>query len=193
MAADNSREAYFDVGLELLAELGYGGLKLAEVCQRVGVTTGSFYHHFANWSAYTTALVEHWVQGRTVAIIEAARSEADPRARIDTLIKEGLGLPHGAEAAIRVWSSLDSGVHAVLAAVDQQRFDVLRESALELLHHEHQARLFAAWALYLLVGYEQTLLPRNPEDLSWIAAQLLSALDEGRFSTAPEAPAADSD
>lgn len=193
MATDSSREAYFEVGLELLAELGYGGLKLAEVCQRLGVTTGSFYHHFTNWSAYTTALVAHWVQKRTVAIIEVARSETDPRARIDTLIKEGLRLPHGAEAAIRVWSSLDSGVHAVQTAVDQQRFDVLRESALELLHHERQARLFAAWGLYLLVGYEQTLLPRNPDDLSWIAAQLLGALDAGRFGTAPDAPAAESD
>src|SRR6185503_4459550 len=32
MAAVVSRESYFEVGLEVLSELGYGGLKLAEVC-----------------------------------------------------------------------------------------------------------------------------------------------------------------
>ena len=133
MASVVSRESYFETGLEVLSDLGYGGLKLAEVCNRLGVTTGSFYHYFSNWSAYTTDLVAHWVQVRTVGIIEAVQSESDPRVRIDRLISEALALPHGAEAAIRVWSSIDREVYAVQAAVDQQRFDVLRESALEIL------------------------------------------------------------
>jgi AcrR family transcriptional regulator len=188
-----SREVYFDTGLEVLSDSGYGGLKLAEVCNRLGVTTGSFYHYFPSWSAYTKALVAHWVQARTVGIIEAVQSESDPRVRIDRLINEALALPHGAEAAIRVWSSIDSDVYAVQAAVDQQRFDVLRESALEILQHEHQARVFAAWGLYVLVGYEQALVPRNHDDLTWIAAQLLGALDDGRFSTAPDTSSAVSD
>jgi hypothetical protein len=37
------------------------------------------------------------------------------------------------------------------------------------------------------------LLPRNHDDLTWIAAQLLGALDEGRFSTAPDTPPTVSD
>ena len=193
MAGVISREAYFDTGLEVLSDRGYGGLKLAEVCNRLGVTTGSFYHYFASWPVYTKDLVAHWVQARTVGIIEAVQSESNPRVRIDRLINEALALPHGAEAAIRVWSSIDSDVHAVQAAVDQQRFDVLRESALEILHHRHQARLFAAWGLYLLVGYEQALVPRNHDDLTWIAAQLLEALDEGRFSMNPDTPPTVSD
>jgi hypothetical protein len=97
-----------------------------------------------------------------------------------------LALPHGAEAAIRVWSAIDPDVNEVQTAVDQQRFDVLRESALEILKNEHQARVFAAWGLYVLVGYEQALVPRNAGDLAWIAGQLLDALDEGRFGTVPE-------
>ncbi len=39
MATTVSREAYFETGLDVLADLGYGGLKLAEVCGRLGVTT----------------------------------------------------------------------------------------------------------------------------------------------------------
>lgn len=44
MAGVVTREAYFETGLDVLSDLGYGGLKLAEVCNRLGVTTGSFYH-----------------------------------------------------------------------------------------------------------------------------------------------------
>lgn len=186
MASVVSREAYLETGLDVLSELGYGGLKLAEVCNRLGVTTGSFYHYFVNWSAYTRDLVAHWVQVRTVGIIERIAAESDARKRIGVLIDEALILPHGAESAIRVWGSIDPAVHEVQAAVDQRRFDVLRDAALEILGSEHQAGLFASWGLYILVGYEQALVPCTPEDLRWIADQLLDALDSGRFSTAPD-------
>ena len=169
MAGVVSRDSYFETGLDVLSDLGYGGLKLAEVCQRLGVTTGSFYHYFTGWAAYTKELVEHWMQERTVLVVEAARAETDPRRRIDTLIQVGLGLPHGAEAAIRVWSSVDPHVHAVQVAVDRQRFDIMYESAFEILHSKRQAEVFASWAVYLLVGYEQSTLPRDADALEWIA------------------------
>ena len=187
MAGVVSRESYFETGLDVLSDLGYGGLKLAEVCHRLGVTTGSFYHYFPNWPAYTRDLVAHWIQARTVRAVRALRAEPDPRRRIDTLIHEGLALPHGAEAAIRVWSSIDDDVRDAQVAVDQQRFDIMYESAFEVLHNKRQAQLFAAWGVYLLVGYEQATLPRDSGALEWIANQLIEALDSGRFATAPPA------
>ncbi|MEZ0365542.1 TetR/AcrR family transcriptional regulator [Mycobacterium sp. pUA109] len=183
MATVISREAYFEVGLDVLSDLGYGGLKLAEVCTRLGVTTGSFYHYFANWSAYTRALVNHWQEALTLRLVEEVRTDPDPRRRIDTLIQIGLGLPHGAEAAIRSWSSTDPQVRAIQVEVDRQRFDIMYESAFEILHQERPAQLFAAWAVYLLVGYEQATLPRDNDALAWIAGQLLHALDTGSFAS----------
>lgn len=185
MGAVASRESYFDTGLDILSDLGYGGLKLAEVCQRLGVTTGSFYHYFPNWSAYTRQLVAHWREGMTVDIVAAVRAEPDPRKRIDGLIQAGLTLPHGAEAAIRVWSSMDPQVRAVQAAVDRQRFEATYESALQILRNDRQAELFAAWAVYLLVGYEQAILPPDTPGLAWIVAQLLDSLASGRFDSVP--------
>ena len=44
MASVVSRESYFETGLDVLSDLGYGGLKLAEVCNRLGVTTGRRHH-----------------------------------------------------------------------------------------------------------------------------------------------------
>lgn len=186
MAGVASRESYFEVGIDILSDLGYGGLKLAEVCQRLGVTTGSFYHYFTSWSAYTQALVAHWTQEKTTEIIDAARSETDPRRRIDNLVEQGLALPHGAEAAIRVWASIDPTVGEVQVSVDQQRFDIMKESALEVLHNERQAHVFAIAAVYLLTGYEQASLPRDFGDLRWLAGRLLDGLDSGMFGTVPE-------
>ncbi len=186
MASVISRESYFETGLDVLSDLGYGGLKLAEVCNRLGVTTGSFYHYFPNWAAYTSELVAHWMRVRTVGVIDAAHAEPDPRRRIDTLIQAGLRLPHGAEAAIRLWSSVDPQVYTVQQAVDRQRFDIMYESAFEVLLNKRQAQMFAAWGVYLLVGYEQAALPRDAEALEWISGQLLEALDAGRFASVPD-------
>ncbi len=186
MASVVSREAYFETGLDVLSDLGYGGLKLAEVCRRLGVTTGSFYHYFTNWPTYTKELVAHWVQERTVLVIEAVRGETDPGRRIDTLIAVALELPHGAEAAIRVWSSLDPDVHAVQVMVDQQRFNIMYESALEILQNQRQAQVFAGWAVYILVGYEQAALPPDPAALKWISEQVRNALDNDGFASVPD-------
>lgn len=178
-----TREAYFETGLAILADRGYGGLKLAEVCHRLGVTTGSFYHYFANWSAYSRELVDYWYQHATTRIVDAVRAEGDPHRRVETLMREALTLPHGAEAGIRVWGAIDPDVCAVQARVDRQRYDIVRESSLELVGDARQAEVFAAWCVYVLVGYEQVTLPRDHDAMTWIAAEIIRALDSGRFSS----------
>ncbi|MBV9352058.1 MAG: TetR/AcrR family transcriptional regulator [Mycobacterium sp.] len=183
MASGLSREAYFETGLDVLSDLGYGGLKLAEVCGRLGVTSGSFYHYFSNWPDFTHELVDHWKQVSASELVDCCRHVPDPRRRIDRLIHNGLNLPHGAEAAIRSWSSLDSHVHAAQEQVDQARHDIMRQSALQILQDARQAQVFADWALYLLIGFEQCTLPKDKVGLKWIAGQLLDCLDAGRFAT----------
>ena len=170
------------MGLEVLSESGHGGLKLAEVCSRLGVTTGSFYHYFSSWPVYTGELVGHWLDVRTTQNVELVRAIPDARKRLDAIIQIGVALPHGAESAIRSWSSACPTVHVVQVKVDRQRFDILYTSALEVLGSKRGAQLFASWAIYLLIGYEQALLPRDETALAWIADQLLDALDSGRFA-----------
>ena len=166
-----SRESYFDTGLEVLSDVGYGGLKLAVVCDRLGVTTGSFYHYFPSWSAYTGDLLNHWADVRRLSIAKEG-APSDPRRRLDNFLQTALGLPHGAEAAIRVWSAIDSDVRAVQSDVDALRYQVLFDAAFEILHHKDQAQVFASWAMYMLIGYEQSTLPCSRAHLEWIADQM---------------------
>jgi hypothetical protein len=69
--------------------------------------------------------------------------------------------------------------------VDQQRFDIMYSSAFEILRNHKQAEMFARWAVYLLVGYEQATIARDTDALAWIAKQLTDALDSGRFASVP--------
>ena len=72
------------------------------------------------------------------------------------------------------------------AAVDRQRFDIMYESAYEILQSKRQAHVFAAWALYVLVGYEQAAVPPDHPALEWIAGQLRLALDSDGFASVPD-------
>lgn len=182
MATVAARESYFTTGLEVLADRGVGGLKLAEVCGRLGVTTGSFYHYFSSWSAYTRELIEYWREDLTVRLSELFKQEPDPRKRMQFIISTVLALPHSAEAAIRAWSSIDPDVHAVQVEVDKVRFKVCYDYAMEISGDHRQAELFAYWSVYLLVGYEQTTLERDPKVYEVIATQMCDDLESARFT-----------
>lgn len=176
MGTPASRDAYFETGLDILANEGYGALKLSEVCNRLGVTTGSFYHFFKNWGAYTEALLQYWLKTRTVRQMEAARAIPDPFDRVSLLIQVGLELPHGAESAIRTWSSVSPEVRPIQEEVDKNRYAIVYESAFELLGNVEQAQGFASWAIYILIGYEQAALPHDVSSLGWVAQQMLDSL-----------------
>lgn len=48
------------MGYTVLAEEGVRALKVERLCQRAGVTRGSFYWHFEDIDHYRAALVESW-------------------------------------------------------------------------------------------------------------------------------------
>ena len=57
---------------------------------------------------------------------------------------------------------------------------------MEMLHDERQAQLFANWAIYLLVGYEQSTLPRDTGGAGLDqSTQLLAAMDSGAVLVRP--------
>lgn len=180
-----ARESFFETGLEILADLGFGGLKLAEVCNRLGVTTGSFYHYFTSWGAYTRGLIGYWKQDRTDRLTEMFSQQSDPRKRMQLIIQSVLSLPHSAEAAIRAWSSIDPEVHAVQVEVDRQRFQVCYDYAIEIVQDQRQAEAFADYSVYVLIGYEQATLDRDPATYEWICNQIVDLLESGRFDTVP--------
>jgi AcrR family transcriptional regulator len=180
-----ARDSFFETGLQILADLGFGGLKLAEVCNRLGVTTGSFYHYFTSWSTYTQELIEYWKQDRTDRLSEMFSQQSDPRKRMQLIIQSVLSLPHSAEAAIRAWSSIDPQVHAVQAEVDRQRFQVCYDYAIEIVQDHRQAEVFAQYSVYVLVGYEQTTLARDRATYEWICNQIVDLLETGRFDGVP--------
>ena len=182
MPVATSREAYLQTGLDILSDLGYGGLKLAEVCRRLGVTSGAFYHYYPNWTAYRRDLVDHWRDVYSTRRIDAIRDEPSARRRVERILTVGVTLPHEAEAAVRAWAGADDHVRAVVAAVDSERHQLLSRCIQDLLADDGQATLLAKWAMYVLIGYAQATLPASVEELTAFFYTMLDAFDDGRLA-----------
>lgn len=172
--SDDPGKRFFDAAHEILSTEGYGALKQAAVCKRLGVTTGAFYHTFSSWQEFTDALLDDWLRERTQTIVEVARRLDDPINQLDILREAAVGLRHGSEAAIRIWAGTNPQVAAVQLAVDEGRFEVVHEVMAKLVGPEDAAR-YAWWGVNVLVGYEQVSYRQTPEDLRWQLEQVLQA------------------
>lgn len=152
-----SRDDYVEAGLALLGEAGPAGLRLGALVQRLGVTTGSFYHHFDGMAGFRDVLLSHWEASRTAetALLAQAATEVAPDLGIAVLREAALALPHAAERAIRAWSHQDPAVGAVQRRVDDGRRASLRGTIERVVGDAAAAAALADLGTTLLIGFQQ--------------------------------------
>jgi AcrR family transcriptional regulator len=153
------RSAFYTAALELLAEHGHGGLTIAALCRELGVTKGSFYHHFRNFSDFVDALLAYWASEHATRLIALSESVSDPAERFEVLKGIAITLPHGAEAAIRAWSWSNPSVAAVQREVDGARLSHLARAGEQVGMTGERARLMAKISLSVLIGMQQLERP----------------------------------
>lgn len=172
MARTLTPEDYFEAAFDHLEQEGFGALKQAALCTRLGVTTGSFYRHFENWQDFRTRLLREWYERRTESLIAVAASTDDPWQRLALLRAEVLGIPRAVEAAIRAWSVADPDVAVVQREVDEHRIALSTAAMAEVVGDEEAAR-FAMSGMYLLIGWE-SLGRGDTEHLDWALGTMLA-------------------
>jgi AcrR family transcriptional regulator len=164
--------AYFVAALELLAEEGHDGLTIAALCQQLGVTKGSFYHHFRDFSSFVDALLAHWATEHASSLIALSEALTDTEERFELLLGIAIGLPHGAEAAIRAWSWSSPRVADELRRVDQARLAHLTEAVTQAGCEPERALLMARISLSTLIGLQQLERPARRETFDEVFSQL---------------------
>ena len=171
MARSATPETFFAAAMRLLAGPGLPSLRIGRLCREVGVTSGSFYHHFGSWDGFVVALLEHWAAEEVDRPLELVRRAEvqDPGERVTLLKGLALTIPHDAETAIRRWAGSDAAVAAAQQRVDDGRRAAVREVIAPLIDDETLTATLAEVGLSLLVGHQQLHHAGPPVDL---AAQL---------------------
>ena len=129
----------------MLCEAGIAGLRLAALTRRLRVSTGSFYHHFADIDDYLATLARHFSEAGVRSILERATAGADgPLSRIRRLAAISLHSPiFRLDRAMRVWATSDARAAASIKASEALVLGFLTEAFAELGFARDDAELRA--------------------------------------------------
>jgi AcrR family transcriptional regulator len=139
-------------GLESLAKDGPGALKASKIARNLGVTTGSFYWHFACLADFRTKLPVYWREEIVGGLIRTANGRAKEPPQVLPEIRK-LILASGAhryDASMRAWARTDPLVREAVEAADEDRAKFLVETLCKTGMKQEDARdraqlIGAAW------------------------------------------------
>lgn len=157
-----SKEDWLKAGLGLLVSQGVGGLTIDGMCQFLGVTKGSFYHHFKNLSDFKKQLLSYWQQVDTQGVVDAAAALNNGAMGIDGIIQIIGTRPAetaNPELAIRAWAMQDEIVREFVEQVDQFRIQMMQDIFTEIIQDEVRASLLARMLYAMLVGSYSIIPP----------------------------------
>ena len=117
------KKGWLDFALKQLAANGFSALKAQPLARKLGVTRGSFYHHFASIDAFNQALIQHWTNSTTMPLIAEVEKSGDPQMQLENLLKQALRSGEALERAVRAWATVNSQVADMVEDVDKQRID----------------------------------------------------------------------
>lgn len=155
------RAQWVSAGLEALRKGGVAAVRVERLAGGVGVTKGSFYHHFRDRGALLEALLDYWSREMTDAEFERIQTlrgglTARLLALAEDVLEKGMGRY---DPAIRAWARHDRKVAAAVAQVDRRRVKALAGFFEEGGFGAAEARIRARTFYTFLLGEPQVRAP----------------------------------
>lgn len=158
-----TRRDFLEAGQDLLREQGIAGVKLRALLDRLRVTTGSFYHHFADIGAYLDALADHYGDDNVQRVIEAAGAlpAAERLVALQQMAAEW-DIPR-LDRAMRIWATTSERAAAAVARLDAALLTLMREALVDLGFDEREAQVRALLAYSAGAGQSLVISPWEGE------------------------------
>ncbi len=160
-------------GFKILSEQGVQALTIDLLCQRLGLTKGSFYHHFKGFNGYKTDLLAYFEQEGTHNIIQLTEQAQTPSEKLSRLLEVTASYPPNVEISIRGWASQDADVGQVQARVDAQRVGYLNTLFLEMGESSDRAHHLAQMLYTIFIGCQQIQPPIDEAGMSRLFHEFL--------------------
>ena len=139
----NGRERWLLAGQDLLRRGGVGEVKLQALTAELGLTTGSFYHHFTAMADYLDQLARYYGSDQVLQHIERIATD-DPRERIRRLAAVSRDERMGPlDAAMRDWAGANALAAEAVARADEILLRYLEQAFRDLGFDQRDAQLRA--------------------------------------------------
>jgi len=186
-----TRQRWLDEGLAVLAEEGAAGLRIDRLAARLGLTKGSFFHHFGGTAGFRAALLEYYeglTLGALAEAVEARRGEGT-RATLAWLTdlatgdtdSTGIAIRNAElDLAVRAWAASDAEVRAVQARIDAAVIAALQATWRPVVETDAAARTAALVPYLVSLGAAVTVPPISAQELRDVYELLLEAVPRSR-------------
>jgi AcrR family transcriptional regulator len=140
--------------LETLGREGVVGVNLENVARSMGVTKGSFYHHFKNKEEFVNRLLEYWETELTDKIDpHLSHLHGKPAEQLLALLEFiAENQTNRYDASMRAWALYDERVATVVRRVDRKRLAYVRALFRKMGFPAEQARMRSRMSYYHVVG-----------------------------------------
>jgi len=180
---DGGPNKWLDAAVQTLIEEGIDAVRIDRLATKLGITRGSFYHHYENRDDLLRAVLDHYVQinhQNFVAMLPHLRGT--PKEKLWTLWTATASKEfRDYDWAVRMWGMRDPHVAKVLAKIDVKRMDVLMGLFMELGFNQDESWIRAALAYHGSLGDRAFFGPFPPmaKRLEWrrIALEILCRAD----------------
>jgi len=148
-----ARRNWLDAALELLNNNGVNSVTVEALATKLGITRGSFYHHFKDRKDLSNEMLEYWKRKWTIEIRDTVAALGLDG--LQSLIALGNLIKHrraaGYDVAVRAWAVHDEHAKEVVRYADKTRLDFIRSQfkriGFEGLELENRSRLFLYYAM----------------------------------------------
>jgi AcrR family transcriptional regulator len=139
------RSDWIYAAVRVLGEEGVEAVRVEPLAKRLGVTKGSFYHHFGDRDELLLAILDTWHERATSVVIEVVnRHSRRPEERLRHLLEMAIDpalreVFRFVDVAIREWARKDRRVQSMLESVDAERLAYIAERLVALGCNEAEA------------------------------------------------------
>ncbi|WP_277600252.1 TetR/AcrR family transcriptional regulator [Tsuneonella rigui] len=179
-APKRDREDWLDCARSVLIAEGVERVKVKPLADVLGVTTGSFYHHFNGRQELLDGLLHHWETRTNGPMFSAVENAGpDPRNQLDALFHVWLNESEyepAYDTAVRAWAHSSDAAKEVVRRVEDKRIGLLKSIFVRFGYDEQRAFIRARITYFHQVGYQAMEIVESPQQRRDLYALYLEAL-----------------
>ncbi|MEM6385498.1 MAG: TetR/AcrR family transcriptional regulator [Pseudomonadota bacterium] len=163
-----TRQDWLNVAMDVLVSDGVERVKVLDLGQRLGVSRSSFYWYFKSRQELLDALLKHWQDTNTAAVVAKANEPSETITEavchfFHCVIDERL-FNNALDFAVRDWARRSGKVRRMLDRSDATRIGALAEMFERHDYPREEARIRARVLYFMQLGYDLSELNETLSD-----------------------------
>lgn len=156
-----TKQDWINTGLRTLAIEGASALKVGAMASALGVSRGSFYWHFKDFSDFRAQLLHSWRDRTIDRVNREFEDDGGGSGQLQRLVKRAFFGKRGLDRAIRMWAADEEDVAAMVTAVDVSRVAYMAKLLIAAGIDAKQARSRAAFIYWAYLGQAIVMDPAS--------------------------------